>query len=314
MNYLVLAYYLFNEIENPHKAVADHKAFFTGRDVTSRIYISEQGINGQMSALEEDALAYMEWLIQQPGFETVTFKVHRSPENVFPRTTVKYRKQLVAIDKDVDLSKRGTYLTPAEWRRVLESDEKFLLIDVRNDYETVVGHFEGSELPPCKTFREFNGYADKLKEEIPADTRILMCCTGGIRCEIFSAVLKEKGFEDVSQLKGGIIQYGLDEGASHWKGKLFVFDDRLTIPIDEQEETVTVGSCHHCGALADAYYNCTSMDCNELFLCCKECAKEHQGSCSDTCKSAPRLRPFDAEKAHKPFRRKGQMKLQVLQS
>lgn len=304
MNYLVLAYYLFTDLEAPQALVAAHKEFFQGRDVTSRIYISEKGINGQMSALESDALAYMEWLITQPGLEKVTFKVHRSAENVFPRATVKYRRQLVAIDRDVDMSRTGSYLSPAEWRKVLESGEDFLLLDVRNDYETIVGHFEGAVLPPCKTFREFDGYADKLREEVPADTRILMCCTGGIRCEIFSAVLKEKGFEDVSQLHGGIIQYGLEEGNSHWKGKLFVFDDRLTINIAEQEESRSVGSCHHCKKLSDSYYNCANMDCNELFLCCKECAEKHLGCCQESCKGSSRLRPFQAERVHKPFRRK----------
>ena len=307
MNYLVLAYYLFKDIKNPLEAVSQHKAFLKGRDVSSRIYISEQGINGQMSASRLDAIAYMEWLVNQEGFEEVTFKVHSSCENVFPHLTVKYRKQLVAIDREVDLSKRGEYLTPSEWRKALESNEKLLLIVVRNDYETVVGHFKGALLPPCKTFREFNGYADVLSENFAPDTRILMCCTGGIRCEVYSAVLKEKGFEDVSQLKGGIIQYGLDEGIAHWEGKLFVFDERLTIALDEQEESVTVGSCKHCSTLADIYYNCANMDCNDLFLCCKGCAKEHQGCCSDACKSASRLRLFNEESGPKPFRRKGQL-------
>lgn len=304
MNYLVLAYYLFNRIENPQQAVLDHKAFFAGRDVTSRIYISEEGINGQMSGAAEDALAYMEWLVKQPGFEKVTFKVHKSAENVFPRVTVKYRKQLVAIDEKYDMANTGKYLSPAAWREVLESDDKYILIDVRNDYETVVGHFEGAILPACKTFREFGGYAERLKNEVPADTRILMCCTGGIRCEVYSAVLKEKGFTDVSQLHGGIIQYGLDEGTKHWEGQLFVFDDRLTVGIDEQAESSTIGSCHHCQALTSTYYNCANMDCNELFLCCPNCIKEQHGCCCASCQTAPRVRGFDETRGHKPFRRK----------
>lgn len=304
MKYLVLAFYHFNTIKEAHEAVLAHKAFFQGRDVTSRIYISEQGINGQMSAVEDDAMAYMEWLIQQPGFEEVTFKAHRSLENVFPRATVKYRKQLVAIDQEIDLSKRGDYLTPAAWRAALEGDEEILLLDVRNDYETVVGHFEGAVLPPCKTFREFGHYADHLKATVNPQKRILMYCTGGIRCELYSAVLKEKGFENVAQLKGGVIQYGLDEGNTHWKGKLFVFDDRLTVPLNEQQETVTIGSCHHCQTLADNYYNCANMDCNELFLCCPSCAAKESGCCCDSCKTAVRMRPFDPTKGHKPFRRK----------
>jgi UPF0176 protein len=177
-------------------------------------------------------------------------------------------------------------------------------LDVRNEYEWKVGRFEGAELPPCDTFREFAAYADALKEKSnPKDTPVMMYCTGGIRCELYSAVLKERGFEHVYQLDGGVIGYGLEEGNSHWQGKLFVFDDRLTVPINEEGETPVIGTCHHCKAPNETYYNCANTDCNNLFLCCKSCAIEHSGCCCTECKEAPRRRPFQAETAHKPFRK-----------
>lgn len=302
--FFILAYYRFTKIANPQEFVSDHKTFFEGRDATARIYISEEGINGQMSAQEADALAYMDWLRGFPNFQDIVFKVHTYHENVFPRLTIKYRKQLVAIDHPVDLTKQGEHVSPERWSSMLDQrGENHILIDVRNDYEWKIGCFEGSECPPCETFRDFKAYADELKERInPKETSVMMCCTGGIRCEIYSALLKEKGFENVYQLDGGIINYGLKEGQRHWKGKLFVFDDRLAVPISK-EATETIGSCDHCGIANDSYYNCANMDCNHLFLCCSDCAKTFSGCCSEECQTSPRVRPYHQETAHKPFRR-----------
>lgn len=300
----ILAYYYFGKIENPHQEVQTHKTFFEGRDVTCRIYISEQGINGQMSAIKKDAEDYIEWMHQRPEFKDIKFKIHPYHENVFPRMTVKYRKQLVAIDTDVDLSMRGDHVSPKQWQQMLDEKSERVLIDVRNDYEWKVGRFAGAELPPCETFREFTEYADKLKEKSdPQKTPVMMYCTGGIRCEVYSAILKQKGFEKIYQLDGGIIGYGLDQGNKHWEGKLFVFDDRLAIPISEDGEAPVIGTCHICGTPNESYYNCANMDCNRLFLCCPSCLKQHSGCCCAECQQAPRLRPYQEGNHHKPFRR-----------
>lgn len=300
--YLVLAYYHFVQLQNPQQEVLLHKDFFKGRDVTCRIYISEEGINGQMSAARADAVAYMDWMKSKPEFQNVVFKLHEHHEQAFPRTTVKYRKQLVAIDAKVDLSKTGEHVSPKQWKEMLENIPDKVLLDVRNDYEWKIGHFEGSELPPCETFREFVQYAEDLKKKIdPQQTPVMMCCTGGIRCELYSAILKENGFDKVYQLDGGIINYGLQEGSKHWQGKLFVFDDRLAVPLDEENQTI-VSHCLHCEKPNDTYYNCANMDCNDLFLCCPECLPQFNGCCCDKCKNATRVRPYQ-QMTHKPFRR-----------
>ncbi len=298
--YDVLAYYYFGDINDPHEEVRLHKEFFQGRDATCRIYISEEGINGQMSAYRTDSQAYMEWMHMRPGFETIHFKIHPHHEQVFPRCTVKYRKKLVAIDSDVKASEGGEHMSPAEWEKILESGKEVHLLDVRNDYEWEVGHFKGAQLPPCKTFREFAQFADKIEDK---EKPVLMYCTGGIRCELYSALLKKKGFKDVYQLKGGIINYGLERGSKHWHGKLFVFDDRLTIPIGKEEAPV-ISKCKNCEALTDHYYNCANMDCNNLYLSCPECLHQLKGCCSEACCAAPRLRPYCQQNPHKPFRRK----------
>lgn len=300
----ILAYYHFAPIENPLEEVRAHKKFFKNRDVTSRIYISEQGINGQMSASKQDAIAYIDWMRERPEFQGIKFKIHPYHEQVFPRIIVKYRKQLVAIDERIDLSQRGEHVSPEEWKEMLETKTDKILIDVRNDYEWKVGRFAGAELPPCETFREFSDYADSLKEKNdPQKTPVMMYCTGGIRCEIYSSILKEKGFEKIYQLDGGVIGYGFKQGNQHWDGKLFVFDDRMTIPISDQGESKVIGTCHFCQTPNDSYYNCANMDCNNLFLCCHECLKKHAGCCCTECMTSSRIRPFHEHTAHKPFKR-----------
>jgi UPF0176 protein len=299
MTHKILAYYYIGNLADPHGEVALHKEFLSKLDFKGRIYISEQGINGQSSGRLGDAEIYMEWLSKRYPVE---FKIHEAPEHAFEKMIVKYRKQLVAVDCNVDFSKRGESVSPDVWNKMLkEKDENTLVLDVRNDYEWKIGHFEGSELPALSTFREFPEYARKLKESRdPSNTCVMMYCTGGIRCEFFSAIMKEEGFEKIYQLDGGVIQYGLQTEGEEWRGKLFVFDDRLAVDVGDAKEPIS--ECTHCGTANDVYYNCANMDCNELFLCCPDCLKEKKGCCSAECETAPRLRPF-RETGNKPFRK-----------
>ncbi len=315
-DYYILAYYNFVPVANAQEEVKRHKAFFKGRDVAGRIYISDQGINGQMSAHKDDALAYMDWLHADPRFAEMPFKIHFHHENVFAKMTVKVRQQLVALDAPADLSKGGEHVSPKRWKEMLEEkiDEeksgnsslqgkKTILIDTRNAYEWKIGRFQGAELPDFDTFREFPAYAQELKQRLdPSKTKVMMYCTGGIRCELYSALFKEQGFENVYQLEGGVINYGLQEGTALWEGKLFVFDDRLAIPISD-EEGIVIGRCFHCEAPHDHYYNCANTDCNELFLCCPECLLTYKGCCQESCTHAPRVREHQPQDLHKPFRK-----------
>lgn len=305
--YYVIAYYCFTSIADPALEVKRHKEFFKDRDFTARIYISTEGINAQMSGLAAHAEEYIAWMRSDPRFSKIDFKIHLHHENVFPRVTVKLRDQLVALDVPVDASESDGHLEPEEWNSMLESrDEDTLLIDVRNDYEWEIGHFEGAELPKLATFREFPEYAKRLKEEKdPKKTKVMMYCTGGIRCELYSVLLKKEGFEQVYQLQGGVIGYGLKKKTDHWKGKLFVFDDRLAVPIDDEKDVELISTCAHCDEPSDVYYNCANMDCNELFLCCPVCAERLKGCCCTECLSvpAPRLRVYQKVERPKPFRR-----------
>ncbi|MBS0625069.1 MAG: rhodanese-related sulfurtransferase [Verrucomicrobia bacterium] len=303
MKYRVIAYYCLKPLENPQEEIVRQKEFFQTRDMMGRIYISEQGINAQMSALDVHAEEYIAWMRSDPRFADIQFKLHEASEHAFPKATIKYRRQLVAIDCEVDLSKTGEHVPPKVWKKMIEErDENTIVIDVRNDYEWKIGHFDGADLPPFETFREFPGYAEQLKQaRDPKTTRVMMYCTGGIRCEYYSALMKDEGFENVYQLDGGVIQYGLEEGSDQWHGKLFVFDDRLVVPLSE--DSTTIGHCEHCGTSCDVYYNCANMDCNELFTCCLDCLRKFKGCCCCDCQSEGRVRPFHEDGNAKPFRK-----------
>jgi UPF0176 protein len=256
-----------------------------------------------MSGRVEHAREYMDWLRQDSRHESIDFKIHEAKNHAFPKATIKYRKQLVALDCEVDLKEGGQHVDSARWKEMLEEkDADTLVLDVRNDYEWKVGHFEGAELPKLEAFREFVGYAKQLKEERdPKKTKVMMYCTGGIRCEYYSAVMKKEGFEQVYQLQGGVIQYGLDEGQSKWEGKLFVFDDRLVVPISG-EEAPSIAVCKYCQQSNDTYHNCANMDCNELFIACPPCWQQHKGCCAEPCLGG-RVRSIAEDLNPRPFRK-----------
>ncbi len=304
MTKTVLAFYCITPIENPKEEVVRHHEFFRTRDIRSRIYISEEGINGQMSASSEHAEEYIAWMHADSRFAKIPFKLHEWPEHPFPKTTVKVRKNLVAFGCPTDLTQRGAHLSPTEWRKKLEErTEQTLVLDVRNNYEWDVGHFEGAERPACETSRDFPAYTQQLAQtRDPQKTRVLMYCTGGIRCEYYSSHLMKAGFSEVYQLEGGVIQYGFDEGSSNWRGKLFVFDDRLVTPISP-EETPAVGHCRHCSTASEVYYNCANTDCNELYLCCPNCLHKFRGCCCENCITQPRVRTYRTDGTARPFRK-----------
>lgn len=304
MSYHVLAFYFITKVENPLELVEKHKKFFKNLDVACRIYISEDGINGQMSASPIASHMYQEWLKGFETFKEVEFKIHYHPEHAFPRKAIKYRKQLVALDAPVDFSKRGKHVSAKEWSHMLENkDENTIVIDVRNRYESKVGYFEGAELPQVDTTREFLEYTRDLKTKVdPEKINVFMCCTGGIRCELYSAYMAQEGFKHINQLDGGIIKYGFEEGNKHFKGKLFVFDDRMVVPISE-DPCEMVAKCQFCNEPSDIYYNCANMDCNNLFISCPSCSEKHKSCCQTSCEEAPRVRPYDKLQGAKPFKK-----------
>jgi len=305
MDYSVFAYYVIHPLEDPEKERKEHDRFLRTLDSKGRIYISSEGVNAQLSLHNKDVEPFLEWLLSDQRYASADVKIHHWPEHPFHRLSVKVKKELVAMNQEVDFEKRGRYLTPKEWRFEMEKrDPNTLVIDVRNKYESDIGHFEGAVCPNLETFREFPSFVKELAERVdPEKTKVLMYCTGGIRCEVYSPLLKEAGFKEIFQLKGGVIGYGIEEGQSHWRGKLFVFDDRLVVPISK-EEAEPIASCKFCQEKYDSYHNCANMDCNALFIACPNCIEKEEGCCQKGCLETGRVRKIEKSSSHpKPFRR-----------
>lgn len=254
-------------------------------DCLGRIYVAEEGINAQMNVPEHHWDAFVETLYAHPEFTGVPFKIAVEDDGKsFLKLAVKVRHQIVADGlkpEDYDVTNVGRHLTAEEWNHAMERED-VIVVDMRNHYESEIGRFENAILPEAETFREeLPMVLEKLKGN--EDKKLLLYCTGGIRCEKTSAYLKHHGFHDVNQLHGGIIDYyrqikttGLP---SKFHGVNFVFDERLGENIDGQ----IISHCHQCGQPSARHTNCANKACNLLFIQCDDCAAEHENACSVEC-------------------------------
>lgn len=300
-----VSFYKYVKIENP-AALRDelYKQWFEW-NCFGRIYLAGEGINAQMSVPEENWEAFVTHLYALPYFKEVPFK-HAVDGNgkSFYKLILKVRDKIVADgieDPDFDPANTGQYLDAKAFNAALD-DPETIVIDMRNHYESEVGRFENAFCPDADTFREeLPLVVEHLKGK--EDKKILMYCTGGIRCEKASAYMKYKGFKDVNHLKGGIIQYAQEVKAqnleSRFKGVNFVFDERIGERITEDVLSV----CHQCGTPCDTHVNCKNDDCHLLFIQCPVCTEKMNGCCTDTCKTIAAL-PLEEQKAL----RKGRVK------
>jgi UPF0176 protein len=298
--YEVILYYKFQPITDPERFCKNHKQFCKELGVKGRIYISGEGINGTLGGTLEQVQKYKNHLAAMEGFEAIDFKTDSSDYIPFAKLICKTRDEIVALNEEANPAGGGQYLEPDEWKQMMESDQEYVMIDVRNDYESKIGHFEGALTPEVENFYEFPEWLDNLK--VDKDKKVLMYCTGGIRCEKFSVLMKERGWDDVNQLQGGILRYGNEEDGVHFKGKCFVFDDRLVVPVNERDMQ-PIAECEITGKPADTYINCANMQCNKLFVCSEEGARQMEGCCSEECRQSEYKRPFDPEHAFRPFRK-----------
>lgn len=303
MSYEVILYYQFTRVDDPALFCKDHRAFLKELGVKGRVYISSEGINGTLGGTPDQIREYRDFLQNLPGFENTEFKTDEHDTIPFAKLICKVRDEIVALRvPGLDPKQGGRYLSAQEWRKLMESEEEYVMIDVRNNYESKVGHFKGALKPDLENFYDFPDWLEEAEKEIPKNKKVLMYCTGGIRCEKFSVLMKQKGWEDVNQLHGGILTYAREEGGDYFEGKCFVFDDRLVVPVNPQSmEPVSV--CEITGQPADSYLNCANMQCNKLFICSEEGAQMMEGCCSETCKESEYRRPFDPKDAFRPFRK-----------
>ncbi len=280
-----ISFYKYAKIANP-QLFRDHLFFYWSKlQVLGRIYVAKEGINAQISVPTENIGAFKANLDSISFLENIrlNYAVEDNGKSFF-KLAIKVRDKIVAdgLNDDLfDVSTPGNYLQVEEFN-ALTDQEDTILIDMRNHYESEVGHFEGAWCPDVDTFRDqLPLVIDELSDK--KDKPIVMYCTGGIRCEKASAYLKHKGFRDVYHLEGGIIKYARDAKQlgvrNKFVGKNFVFDDRL----NERITNDIIAHCHQCGEPFDHHTNCLNKACNLLFIQCPQCAEKYSRTCSETC-------------------------------
>lgn len=253
-----------------------------------RIYVAKEGINAQMSVPSPNLDAFLSWLDSVTELANMPIKwAVEDDGKSFIKLIVKVRHKIVADglnDDAFDTTNVGNHLTALEFHNLV-GQEDVVVVDMRNNYESEVGKFETAITPDAVTFREeLQQVTDILQEQ--KDKKILLYCTGGVRCEKASAYLKHHGFEDVNQLHGGIIEYARQVKLQHLEskfiGKNFVFDNRMGERITED----VIASCHQCGKPCDTHVNCANDQCHMLFIQCEECAAKNRSCCSPECTNA----------------------------
>ncbi len=283
-NRTTLSFYKYVIIKNPSEL--RNALFFSWEKlgVLGRIYLAEEGINAQISVPEHHIDEFKLTLESFPYFKGVPFKFAVEESSIsFYKLTIKVRKQIVAdglsID-DYDITNVGNHLNAKEWNEAINLGAT--VVDMRNHYESEIGHFKNAILPEAETFREELPMVEEMLKG-KENENILLYCTGGIRCEKASAFLKHKGFNSVNQLYGGIINYVHEvkkEGLENkFIGKNFVFDDRLA----ERISPDIISSCHQCGTPFDSHTNCKNLQCNLLFIQCDQCKEKYKNCCSSVC-------------------------------
>jgi UPF0176 protein len=258
-----------------------------------RIYVASEGINAQMNVPKQYFAAFDAWTQSQPELQGVPYKIAVDEGKIasFYKLAIKVKDKIVAdgLDDDsFDVTDTGEYLTAAEINEYVD-DPDAVIVDMRNSYESEVGHFESAITPNVETFRD-ELQATPQTLNIHKNKKIALYCTGGIRCEKASAWLKHNGFENVKHLKGGIIDYAhqvQEQGLPNkFKGKNFVFDERL----GERVGSEIISTCHVCRTVkSDTHHHCPNQICFTLFISCDGCIEKQAGYCSRRCQLVDKL-------------------------
>ncbi|WP_134686613.1 oxygen-dependent tRNA uridine(34) hydroxylase TrhO [Brevibacillus migulae] len=296
--YRILLYYKYVPIENPEEFAAAHLQMCKDIGLKGRIIVAEEGLNGTVSGTIAQTDEYIAQLRKDPRFADMPIKIDEADGHAFKKMFVRHKPELVTwrLEEKVDPNRlTGKHLKPAEWYEMLQRDD-VVVLDGRNAYEYDIGHFRGAIRPEVESSREFPEWIRENFSKFK-DKKVLTYCTGGIRCEVLSGILLREGFEEVYQLDGGIVTYGKDPEVKGqlFDGKCYVFDERISVPINQVEDVV-VGTCYHCGKKEDRYVNCANPECNLQHIVCPECEIEHKRSCSKECEEHPRNRYIEEQK------------------
>ncbi|MDT0651567.1 rhodanese-related sulfurtransferase [Autumnicola edwardsiae] len=295
---LTLSFYAYAKIGNPELFRNHLFIAWDQMGVLGRIYVAHEGINAQLSVPAQNFDTFKKFLDEIYFLEDVRLNIAIEHDaKAFLKLKVKVRNKIVSDglnDASFDVTNRGFHVDAEKFNALLE-DPDTVLVDMRNHYESEIGHFRGAITPDVDTFRDSLPIIEEDLKDYKEDKNLVMYCTGGIRCEKASAYYKHKGFKKVFQLEGGIIEYARQvenqKLENKFIGKNFVFDHRRSERISED----VIAHCHQCGKLCDTHVNCANEACHLLFIQCEDCAMEMNDCCSEDCMKINSL-PYEEQK------------------
>ncbi len=282
----ILLYYQFTPIADPEAVRLWQHTLCESLGLRGRIIISKDGINGTVGGELNAIKQYRKRTREYAPFKSMEFKWSEGGADDFPRLSVKVREEIVSFGAPGELKVDengviggGVHLKPEEVNELVERAEaegrEVAFFDGRNAFEAQIGRFKNAIVPDVETTRDFIREIDSGKYDHLKDQPVITYCTGGIRCEVLSALMKNRGFEEVYQIDGGIVRYGEKYGDSGlWEGSLYVFDKRMHMEFTE--DAVTIGQCVNCSAPTNKFENCANPSCRNLRLFCAECAQDEQ--------------------------------------
>ncbi len=279
----ILLFYKYVDIEHPKQIVKWQQQICKDLGFKGRILVSHEGINGTVGGTQENSERYKKLMSDHELFGNIDFKESDGGPECFPRMTIKVRNEAVSLGIPYDqLTPRtgGQHLSPEETHELISKNPKDLIIlDTRNNYEWAIGKFNNAITPNIDNFRDLPRYLDENLDQFK-DKQVLMYCTGGIRCERATAYLNEKNVaKKVYQISGGIHRYVEKYPDGHFRGKNYVFDGRISVKVNDD----ILASCSHCSTPCDDYHNCLNARCNNHFICCDQCVKKFNYTCSEIC-------------------------------
>ncbi len=286
--YKIILFYKYVRIDDPAQLRAEQFELASSLGFKGRLLIAAEGVNGTFEGTKENTEKYIEIMKADPRFADVHWKISNGTGDAFPKLKVKVRNEIVAThldpEDDVDPNEiTGVHLKPEELHEKFEKKEDLVIIDMRNDYEYKIGHFENSAFSGMENFRDLKNVVDEFEDL--KDKEILTVCTGGVRCEKASGYLLKKGFKKVYQLDGGIVSYMEKYPGEHYKGTLYVFDSRMHMNFTDPSKHEMLGRCDRCEQPYEKLTNCSNLGCHKHILVCDDCV-ERDGApfCNDECK------------------------------
>src|SRR6267143_3929546 len=268
--YPVILFYKYVPVRDPEGFAAEQRTLSSSLGLKGRILIASEGINGTLAGPADAVDRYVAALKADARFHDLEIKVSTGDAGTFPKLVVKVRAEIVTLNAGAITPDKDNQLSPAEWKRMMEENPDAVPLDIRNRFESDAGRFENAVVCDIEHFRELPRSIDRLQSL--KDKTLLMYCTGGIRCEKASALFRSKGFKRVFQLHGGIAAYQEEFGNEHWQGECFVFDQRMTVRVEEG--LVQIGRCAHSGRTTSRFVNCLHDPCHKLFILSAEAEAE----------------------------------------